>query len=77
VNEFNAATLGRKLRTMRLNAGMSQADLEAISGIPKARLSRYENGRVEPSIRSFLKLCSALGVRPGELLDPPANGTEG
>jgi transcriptional regulator with XRE-family HTH domain len=63
-------TLGSKLRGARLDAGLSQGDLGAVSGIPKARISRYENDHVEPSIRSFLRLCLALGVRPAELLDP-------
>lgn len=71
MREIDPATLGAKLRAARLNAGLSQADLEAASGIPKPRLSRYENDRVEPSIRTLLRLCSALDVWPGELLNPP------
>jgi transcriptional regulator with XRE-family HTH domain len=47
---------------------MSQSDLEEISGIPKARLSRYENGHVAPSIHTLERLSRALGVSEASLL---------
>jgi transcriptional regulator with XRE-family HTH domain len=48
---------------------MSQTDLENRSGIPKARISRYENGHVIPSIPSLRQLARAMGVKLGSLLD--------
>jgi transcriptional regulator with XRE-family HTH domain len=56
------------LREARLGAGLSQSDLEDISGIPKARLSRYENGHVEPSIQTLNRLARALNVSEASLL---------
>jgi transcriptional regulator with XRE-family HTH domain len=47
---------------------MSQSDLEEISGIPKARLSRYENGHVAPSIQTLERLSKALKVSEASLL---------
>ena len=47
---------GTRLREARLGAGFSQSELEELSGIPKARLSRYENGHVEPSIQTLARL---------------------
>ena len=64
----NERTFGRRLREARLRAGLSQADLEEISGIPKARLSRYENGHVAPSIQTLGRLARALGVSEASLL---------
>jgi transcriptional regulator with XRE-family HTH domain len=61
--------MGLQIREARLAAGMSQRDVEAISGIPKARLSRYENDHVMPSLESLAKICAAIGVRPGKLVD--------
>jgi transcriptional regulator with XRE-family HTH domain len=55
-------TFGQRLRETRVGAGMSQSDLEEISGIPKARLSRYENGHVAPSIQTLERLSKALKV---------------
>ena len=59
---------GQRLREARIKAGLSQSDLEEISGIPKARLSRYENGHVAPSIQTLERLATALGVSEASLL---------
>jgi predicted transcriptional regulator len=59
---------GKRLREMRIKAGLSQSDLEEISGIPKARLSRYENGHVAPSIQTLERLARALEVSEASLL---------
>jgi transcriptional regulator with XRE-family HTH domain len=59
---------GQRLREARVAAGLSQSELEDISGIPKARLSRYENGHVEPSIQTLARLSSALNVSEASLL---------
>jgi transcriptional regulator with XRE-family HTH domain len=60
--------LGNRLREARVGAGLSQSELEELSGIPKARLSRYENGHVEPSIQTLSKLAKALNVSEASLL---------
>jgi transcriptional regulator with XRE-family HTH domain len=62
-------TFGQRLRETRVKAGLSQSDLEVISGIPKARLSRYENGHVAPSIQTLERLSKALNVSEATLLD--------
>jgi transcriptional regulator with XRE-family HTH domain len=59
---------GTRLREARLAAGLSQSELEELSGIPKARLSRYENGHVEPSIQTLARLARALNVSEASLL---------
>jgi transcriptional regulator with XRE-family HTH domain len=59
---------GTRLREARLAAGLSQSELEELSGIPKARLSRYENGHVEPSIQTLNRLARALNVSEASLL---------
>jgi transcriptional regulator with XRE-family HTH domain len=59
---------GNRLREARLAAGLSQSELEELSGIPKARLSRYENGHVEPSIQTLARLSRALNVSEASLL---------
>jgi transcriptional regulator with XRE-family HTH domain len=60
--------LGDRLRQARVGAGLSQSELEELSGIPKARLSRYENGHVEPSIQTLSKLAKALNISEASLL---------
>ena len=60
--------VGNRLRETRLAGGLSQSELEELSGIPKARLSRYENGHVEPSIQTLARLATALNVYEASLL---------
>ena len=61
-------TFGQRLRETRVGQALSQSDLEEISGIPKARLSRYENGHVAPSIQTLERLARALNVSEASLL---------
>src|SRR5437763_12113365 len=61
-------SFGGRLRRARLDGGLSQSELELRSGIPKARLSRYENGHVLPSIGTLNRLSRALGVSEASLL---------
>jgi transcriptional regulator with XRE-family HTH domain len=66
--EREDGVFGQRLRSVRLHAGLSQSALETRSGIPKARLSRYENGHVLPSIETLRRLASALDVSEAHLL---------
>ncbi len=68
---------GQRLRQVRLNAGLSQSGLEGRSGIPKARLSRYENGHVLPSIETLGRLAAALQVSEASLLGEQREVLEG
>ena len=67
-NAWSQRHFGTRLREARLSAGLSQSELEDLSGIPKARLSRYENGHVEPSIQTLNRLARALNVSEASLL---------
>lgn len=64
----NDRLFGRRPREARVQAGFSQSELEERSGIPKARLSRYENGHVIPSIQTLERLAGALQVSEASLL---------
>jgi transcriptional regulator with XRE-family HTH domain len=61
-------TFGERLRAARVEAGMSQSDLAERCGIPKPRLSRYENDHILPSITSLRRLADALDVAQEILL---------
>ena len=47
---------------------MSQAQLAAKSGIPKPRISQYENEHLSPSLTTLSRLSRALGVSEAGLL---------
>src|SRR5438093_13159123 len=61
-------TFASRLSEARHKAGFSQTDLERASGVPKTRLSRYENGHILPSLQTLKKLADALGVTEASLL---------
>jgi transcriptional regulator with XRE-family HTH domain len=50
------------LRQARARAGLTQAQLARRTGVPTSVLSAYENGRREPSARTFRAVLRACGV---------------
>ncbi|MFZ2726419.1 MAG: helix-turn-helix transcriptional regulator [Methylococcaceae bacterium] len=50
------------LASLRLNAGLSQAQLGKLCGIEQPHISRYESGKHEPSISVAAKMAIALNV---------------
>jgi len=60
-------TLGEKLRTVRLQRGMTLHDVAEKTGYSKALISRIENDSVSPSITSLIKVTEALEFSLHEL----------
>lgn len=68
--ESEVAAFGRQLRTVRKARGMSSHDLAVRADMLETEVGRYERGGREPRLTTILRLARALGVLPGELLDP-------
>jgi transcriptional regulator with XRE-family HTH domain len=64
--------LGLKLRTARLDRGLSMEQVAERAGLTKSFISRLERDEVAPSIASLVAVCDALSLRVGDLFDPPA-----
>lgn len=60
---------GRKVRVLRTNLGMSQEMLANHTGINRVNLSRIENGKAMPSLKTISDLAKALRMTLAELLD--------
>ena len=60
------SAFGRKLKQLRLKKGITQLDLEIESGIPRTDISRIENGLINISFSTIVKLAEALEVKLGE-----------
>lgn len=56
------------IRAERLAAGLSQAQLARLAGVPQPNLSAYENGRRSPSPEVVERIRRALVVRPSQRL---------
>lgn len=55
--------LGPALRRLReRSAGLTQAEVAVRSGIAQSRLSRYENGRKLPDLRTLDRLLTCYGA---------------
>jgi transcriptional regulator with XRE-family HTH domain len=59
--------IGRNIRDLRTQAGLSQVELAARAGITQGRLSVLES---RPDLRGseIVKLAAALNVSPAEIL---------
>lgn len=57
------------LRDRRLAQGLSQRDLESISGIPRSRISKYESGKVAMTAETAVKFAIILNCRLDDLFE--------
>ncbi len=60
--------IGKSIKTIRENRGMSQKEVISIINMEAAQYSRIENGKTEPSISTLERITKALGVSVIDLL---------
>ena len=60
--------IGQRLRSTRLDRGLSQEDLSFESGVAVANISDIELGKKDIRISTFIHLIEALGVSADEIL---------
>ncbi len=61
--------LGARVRTLRDEHGLTQADLAHISGMDRSQLAAIETGRRNVTLTNLARLACALGVTLSHLLD--------
>ena len=54
--------IGQRVKQLRENKGLSQGDLERLSGMLRTYISRVENGHSVPSLDTLKKFAIALDV---------------
>lgn len=62
-------SIGTAIRRNRQRAGRTQRQLAGEAGVAVAHLSRLENDRGTPTLRTMHRLAAALGVTVGTLLE--------
>jgi len=67
-NEDICIRFGRKLRKLREAKGWTQSYMAEHSGIGRPFLSRLENGKKEPCLRTLEILADSFGVSLPKLL---------
>jgi transcriptional regulator with XRE-family HTH domain len=63
------AELGERLRALRQERGLSIAQVAQRTGLTKGFLSQLERNLTSVSLAALARICSALGVRFGDVLD--------
>ncbi len=66
--EQNLRLLGRAIRELRVQRGLSIEALAAAAGLHLTSLVALEGGRRNPSYHQLLRLADGLGVQPIALL---------
>jgi DNA-binding XRE family transcriptional regulator len=60
--------LGKRLRELRLAAGLTQAELARRTGIHRPNIARVEAGRHTPSLETLARIANAIGVSTTHVL---------
>jgi transcriptional regulator with XRE-family HTH domain len=57
-----AITLGRKIKALRLQAGLTQAELASLTSKSLETISNFERGKTTPSVLTLHSLAEELSV---------------
>ncbi|HEY3831948.1 MAG TPA: helix-turn-helix domain-containing protein [Acidimicrobiia bacterium] len=60
---YTAASLGDAIRHYRTEAGLTQAELAAQTGLQRSYLSELERGKETEQLKRLLRVLRQLGVR--------------
>ena len=64
-------TVLEKIKEKRKEKGLTQGQLGELIEKPQSAVARFESGGVkDPGISMIFIVCRALGISPGEVLDP-------
>jgi transcriptional regulator with XRE-family HTH domain len=64
------ASVGRRIAARRNQQGLSQGTVSRRSGLDPSYLSRIENGKVHPTVRTAMRIADALRISLEDLLGP-------
>jgi transcriptional regulator with XRE-family HTH domain len=63
--------LGRRIRRIRQEKGLTLKEIEARVGVSATHISEIERGKTSPTIQALEKIAQAMGVLPSHLIDLP------
>lgn len=66
--------IGARLRSLRRDRGMTMAEVAAATGLTSGFLSQLERDLTSVSLSSLARICAALDVRFGDVLDSAPTG---
>lgn len=66
--QFDNAIVGRTVRKLRKEKGLSQDVLSGFAGIARTHLTMIENGTKQANFETLWKIAEALEIKPSELV---------
>lgn len=66
--QFDNSVVGKTIRALRKEKGLSQDVLSGLAGIARTHLTMIENGSKKANFETLWRLATALGMRPSELV---------
>lgn len=67
----NPVRIGPRLRAARLNRSLTLEAVAGMAGVSQGFVSRLERDQVSPSVATLVAICDAVGMKVGELFEPP------
>ena len=61
--------LGARIKSVRIERGLSQQELAALIEYEKSHMSRLESGGTNPTYLTLMKIAGALKIPMSELLE--------
>ena len=61
--------LGKRLRFIMVERDLNQDGLAEACGIQRPTVNKYISGKINPTLRTLLKMADALGMTVSELLE--------
>ena len=62
--QFDNSAVGKTIRVLRKEKGLSQDLLSGLAGIARTHLTMIENGSKQANFETLWRLATALGLRP-------------
>jgi transcriptional regulator with XRE-family HTH domain len=62
--------IGARIRKLRLDRKLGQAQLAALLGIVQSTLSKVERGVLRPTVDMLMRLAQLFGMPPGDWFTP-------
>jgi len=62
-------TIGNRIRSLRIDKGLSQEDLANEADIPLSQIGRIERGETNPTISTLYVISEALEIELKKLVD--------
>ena len=66
--EFDNIAIGKTIKNIRKQKGMSQEVLSGFAGIARTHLTMIENGTKQANFETLWKIALALDMKPSELV---------